>query len=87
MHSDRPNVNHGGKRTHRDLLPRDVCPSFMMKQILTGSLDNVVWDDRTYPGDGYAWCLRTCKDVGPDDTLVRPEDCRPHRGCWDGPRG
>ena len=30
------------KRTHRDLMPKDVCPSFMMKHILTHSMDDVV---------------------------------------------
>ncbi len=72
------------KRTHRDLLGRDFCPSMMMKQILTHALDDVVWDDRQHPGDGYYWCLRTCKDVGPDDQLVNPDRCRPSRSCWCG---
>ncbi|HLU37819.1 MAG TPA: hypothetical protein VK081_00445 [Planctomycetota bacterium] len=73
------------KRTHRDLLPKDVCPSFVMKHILTASLDEVVFDERTHPGDGYAWCLKTCRDVGPDDELVRAQSCRPGRACFDGP--
>ncbi len=70
--------------THRDLIPKGMCPSLMMKQILTESLDDVVWDDRKYPGDGYYWCLRSCTDVGPDDDLVRPESCLPGRDCYDG---
>ena len=41
--------------THRDLLPENMCPSLMMKHILTHSLDDVVYDDRDYPGDGYYW--------------------------------
>ena len=72
------------KRTHRDLLPKDVCPSFMMKHILTQSLDDEVFDDRQHPGDGYAWCTKTCRDVGPDDELVRASACRPGRACHEG---
>ncbi len=75
------------KRTHRDLLPKDVCPSLMMKHILTHSLDDAVFDDRTYPGDGYAWCLKTCREVGPDDEVVRADKCRPGRPCWAGIEG
>ena len=74
------------RKTHRDLLPPDLCPSLMMKQILTGGLDEPIHDDRQWPGDGYYWCLRTCRDVGPDDELVNPGACRGGRGCWDGPR-
>ncbi len=72
------------KRTHRDLMPKDVCPSFMMKHILTHSMDDVVFDDRQHPGDGYAWCMKTCRDVGPDDELVRASTCRQGRACWEG---
>lgn len=75
------------KRTHRDLLPKDACSSLMMKHILTHSLDDVVFDDRTYPGDGYAWCLKTCREVGPDDEVVRAHTCRPGRPCWEGFEG
>ena len=74
-------------RTHRDLLPKDVCPLLMMKQILVHGLDDVVFDDRRYPGDGYFWCQRTCTPVGPDDELVNVDRCRPDRVCWDGPIG
>ena len=35
-------------RTHRDLIPKGMCPSLMMKQILTNSLDDIVWDDITH---------------------------------------
>jgi hypothetical protein len=73
------------KRTHRHLLPKDLCSSFMMKHILTHSLDEVIEDDRQTPGDGYAWCLRTCRNVGPDDELVRPSACRTGRACFEGP--
>jgi len=72
------------RRTHRDLLPADICPSMMTKQIITNSLDDVIWDDREMAGDGYYWCLRTCKEVGPDDQLVNPDRCRKRRSCWDG---
>ena len=73
-----------GEKTHRDLLPPDMCPSLMMKQILTHALDDIVWDDRDHPGDGYYWCLDTCKDVGPDDELVNPDACRTGRKCHRG---
>ena len=73
-------------KTHRDLLPGSICPSFMMKQILTDSLDQGLFDDREFPGDGYYWCLCTGTPVGPDDELVRPEGCVPGRRCYDAPR-
>ena len=57
----------------------------MMKQILIHAMDDQVWDDRTAPGDGYYWCLCTCKDIGPDDDLVHPTSCRSRRSCYDGP--
>ena len=72
------------KKTHRSLMPRDMCPSLVFKQMLTHGLDDEVHDDRTEPGDGYSWCLRTCRDVGPDDQLVRPSACRPGRACYEG---
>ena len=74
------------RRTHRDLVPRDVCPALMMKHLLTGDIDSPVYDDRTTPGDGYFWCLQTCEPVGPDDELAAPEGCRPGRECYDGPQ-
>ncbi len=72
-------------RTHRDLLPKDLCPAIMMKQILVHGLDDVVFDDREYPGDGYYWCQNTCTQVGPDDQLVDCDKCRPGRACYEGP--
>jgi len=57
------------KKTHRSLISRDMCPSLVFKQMLTHGLDDEIYDDRTEPGDGYSWCLRTCRDVGPDDQL------------------
>lgn len=72
------------KRTHRDLLPKDVCPSFVIKHMLTQSLDDEIFDDRKHPGDGYAWCLQTCREVGPDDEVVAAHSCRRGRPCWQG---
>lgn len=72
--------------THRDLLPRDMCPALRMKHILTHSLDEVVHDGRQVPGDGHYWCVKTCTCVGPDDEHVRPHDCVPGRACYDGPQ-
>ena len=74
-------------RTHRSLIPRGMCPSLVMKQMLTFSLDEVVHDERTEPGDGYYWCVRTCRDVGPDDELVKPSQCVAGRTCWEGIEG
>jgi hypothetical protein len=71
--------------THKDLIPRGMCSQLVMKQILTGGLDDVVYDERTQPGDGYYWCLRTCRAVGPDDELVKPSKCLEGRKCWEGP--
>ncbi len=71
-------------RTHRDLTPRDLCTSLVMKQMLTHGMDDVVHDEREFPGDGYYWCQRTCTGVGPDDELVHPKTCRSARGCWRG---
>jgi hypothetical protein len=72
------------RRTHRDLLPADVCPSLLFKALLTGTLDHEVGEERTYPGDGYFWCARTSTPVGVDDELVFPDACRPGRGCYEG---
>ena len=47
-------------KTHEDLLPKDLCPSMLMKHLLTHSLGERVYDDRKWPGDGYYWCARTC---------------------------
>ena len=57
------------KKTHRSLIPKGMCPCLVFKQMLTYGLDDEVHDARTEPGDGYPWCLRTCKNVGPDDEL------------------
>jgi hypothetical protein len=69
------------RKTHRDLLPPDMCGALMMKQILTHAMDDEVHDGRQYPGDGYYWCQRTCKEVGPDDELCHPATCNPSRAC------
>ena len=82
QHDTRPGR---GYRTHRDLLPPDLCPALMMKQILVHGLDDRIWDDgRTYPGDGYYWCQKTCTQIGPDDELVEVGTCRAGRACWHG---
>jgi hypothetical protein len=72
--------------THQDLVPRDLCPSMLMKHLLTHSMGERVYDDRKWPGDGYYWCARTCTCVGPDDEIVHPKDCRPGRSCYEGPQ-
>ncbi len=72
------------RMTHRDLLPRDICPSLMMKHILTGDIDAPLYDDRGYVGDGYFWCMVTCEPIGPDDELCDPESCRAGRACHEG---
>ena len=72
-------------KTHRELMPRGMCPSLVMKQTLTHGLDQEVFDERGLPGDGYYWCMRTCRAVGPDDELARPDTCLPARSCYDGP--
>ena len=79
-------LTHRTPRTHRDLIPRGMCPSLMMKRILTHGMDDELIDDRELPGDGYYWCLCTCKEVGPDDELCDPRSCLPGRACYDGPR-
>jgi len=33
-------------------------------------------------GSNDCWCARTQAKVGPDDDLVHPEDCGPHRSCF-----
>lgn len=71
-------------RTHRELVPRDLCSSLVMKPMLTHGMDEPVHDGRTVPGDGYYWCQRSCTCVGPDDGLVHPTSCRPTRPCWRG---
>jgi hypothetical protein len=72
--------------THRDLMPKGVCPSLLMKHILTHSLDEVVHDGRQWPGDGHYWCAKTCTCIGPDDAHAHPRDCGPGRACYDGPQ-
>lgn len=72
--------------THGDLLPKYLCPSLLMKHMLTHSLGDRVYDGRKWPGDGYYWCSRTCTCVGPDDEIVHPKDCQPGRTCYDGPQ-
>ena len=67
--------------THRDLLPKDVCPHLMMKHILIEALDEEIPDDRNFPGDGYYWCQQTLCDIGPDDEVVDPETCCSNRTC------
>jgi len=73
-------------KTHRDLLPKDLCPSMLMKHLLTHSLDDRVYDNRESPGDGYYWCAKTCTCVGPDDEIVHPSACVPGRSCHAGPQ-
>ncbi len=76
------------KKTHQDLVPKGMCPALVMKAMFTGRMDEVVHDDRQWPGDGYYWCSKTCTPVGPDDQLVHPKECGPHRACYDGvPQG
>ncbi len=72
--------------THRDLLPRDLCPSMLLKHLLTHGLDDRVYDGRASAGDGFYWCSKTCTCVGPDDEIVHPGNCVPGRSCHDGPR-
>ncbi len=74
------------RTTHRDLLPKDLCPALLMKHILTHSLDEIVHDGRATAGDGHYWCAKTCTCIGPDDEHVHPRACRPARGCYDGPK-
>lgn len=70
--------------THQDLVPRGMCPSLVMKTMITGRMDEAVHDGRRWPGDGYYWCLKTCTMVGPDDELVHPGTCGSARRCYDG---
>jgi hypothetical protein len=72
--------------THRDLLPKGLCPSMLLKHLLTHGLDDRVHDNRQSPGDGYYWCAKTCTCVGPDDEIVHPSSCGPGRSCHDGPQ-
>jgi hypothetical protein len=81
-------VTETNQKTHRDLVPRGMCPALMMKRMLTVGMDEPVYDDRQWPGDGYYWCTKTCRPVGPDDEVVHPKDCLPGRSCYDGlPQG
>jgi hypothetical protein len=73
-------------KTHQDLLPKAICPAFLMKHILTHSLNDAVYDDRKWPGDGHYWCAKTCTCIGPDDEHVHPSTCLPARSCYDGPK-
>jgi hypothetical protein len=34
-------------------------------------------------GSGIFWCSQTHKCLGPDGTVVSPEDCRTHRQCYE----
>jgi hypothetical protein len=79
-------ANDKGFKTHADLLPKGLCPAFLMKHMLTHSLEDRVWDQRQDAGDGFFWCAKTCTCVGPDDELVEPRRCLPGRSCYDGPR-
>ena len=72
--------------THRDLLPKNLCPSLSMKHMLAHGLDDRVYDDRSHPGDGFYWCRKTCTCVGPDDEIVEPNACVPGRSCHAGPQ-
>ncbi len=72
--------------THRDLVPKGMCPALMMKQKIIHAMDDEIYDDRDYPGDGYYWCLNTCTPIGPDDQLAEPHSCGPDRSCYDGPK-
>jgi hypothetical protein len=74
------------QKTRADLMPKNLCPSLLLKHLLTHGLDEPVHDDREFPGDGYYWCSRTCTCVGPDDEVVHPSRCGPARGCYDGPQ-
>ena len=84
--NNQPGHDDQRPKTHRDLLPRDICPAFYSKHMLADQLDDVVYDDRDEPGDGHYWCAKTCTVIGPDDDYVVPRQCRPGRGCYDGPR-
>jgi hypothetical protein len=72
-------------RTHADLLPKGLCPAFLIKHMLTHSLQDRIYDQRQQAGDGYCWCAKTCTPVGPDDELVAAKSCLPGRSCYDGP--
>lgn len=79
-------MNEQTPTTHRDRIPRGMCSALMMKHILTHSLDEPMALPRPNPSDGYYWCTKTCRPVGPDDELVNPQQCGPDRGCYDGPQ-
>lgn len=74
------------QKIRADLMPKDLCPSMLLKHLLTHGLDEPVADDRQFPGDGYYWCSRTCTCTGPDDEVVHPSRCLPQRSCYDGPQ-
>ncbi|MBL8726829.1 MAG: hypothetical protein JNM25_00255 [Planctomycetes bacterium] len=74
------------KKIRADLMPKDLCPAMVLKHLLTHGLDEEVFGDRRFPGDGYYWCARTCTCVGPDDEVVHPSTCLPGRSCHDGPQ-
>jgi hypothetical protein len=71
-------------KTHADLLPKGLCPAFLWKHLLTHSINDPVYDDRKWPGDGYYWCAKTCTCIGPDDQHVHPSACLQSRSCYDG---
>ena len=71
-------------KTHADLLPKGLCPAFLWKHQLTHSINDPVYDDRKWPGDGYYWCAKTCSCIGPDDEHVHPSACLQSRSCYDG---
>ena len=71
-------------RTHRALIPEDVCQLLAYKQLVTHMLDDEVYDDRQDPGDGYFWCQRSCYELGPDGNVVETKSCRKGRSCWEG---
>lgn len=73
-------------RTHRDLVPEDLCPLLVFKHRLVDALDQAVEDDRAWPGDGYYWCQETCCEIGPDDEIAHPATCRPGRPCHAAPK-
>ena len=37
--------------THADLVPRNLCPSMLMKHLLTHAMGERVYDGRQWPGD------------------------------------
>ena len=47
------------KKTHNDLCPEGMCPSLMMKRVLTHGMDDEVLDDRP----GRQRQLRTRRNI------------------------